>query len=344
MPRKSVEKGSKPTQNKSGIKTKQIETELKGIKTKSYSEEQEEMMKKPYRCVTCGKRYSSQANNFSYSQSPLYDGNNHYLPTCVSCIDNLIGQYTELLGSQNEAIKRVCLHYDIYVSDSLLNSCKKIDANRSRIKNYIRQCNMQQNAGKTYDTYLREIKSDTIETIEDLEKLNSEAEIGNEIAISERTVKRWGLGYSETEYQMLNDHYKMLKDKAGDDDVKDALIKDLCEQHILKYRARQDKDMDRYEKISKLYQQTLSNADLKPKDNAKNNTSLNNPDECWGNFISMVENFSPAEFFKDKNIFKDYNGIEDYCNRHIKRSTENLINGTSIRDLEYNVEGDNDDT
>ena len=52
----------------------------------------------------------------------------------------------------------------------------------------------------------------------------------------------------------------------------------------------------------------------------------------------MVENFSPAEFFKDKDIFKDYNGIEDYCNRHIKRSTDNLINGTSIRDNEYTVE------
>lgn len=344
MPRRPAEKGSRPTQNKSGIKTKQVETELKDIKTKIYSEEQQEAIKKPYKCVTCGKRYTTQANNFSYSQSPLYNGNNHYLPTCSHCIDNLVEQYTELLGSQNEAIKRICLHYDIYVSDSLLNSCKKIDANRSRIKNYIKQCNLQQNSGKTYDTYLKEIKSDAIETIEDLEKYKAESEASNEITISERTVKRWGLGYSETEYQMLNDHYKMLKDKAGDDDVKDALIKDLCEQHVLKYRARQDKDMDRYEKISKLYQQTLSNADLKPKDNAKNNTSLNNPDECWGNFISMVENFSPAEFFKDKNIFKDYNGIEDYCNRHIKRSTENLINGTSIRDLEYNVEGDNDDT
>lgn len=330
------EKGSRPTRNKSGITTKQVENKKESIEINDYDKEQKEMLKKPYKCVTCGKRYTAQSNNFSYSQSPLYNGNNHYLCTCVNCIDHLVEQYTELLGSQNEAIKRVCLHYDIYVSDSMLNSCKKIDANRSRIKTYIKQCNLQQNSGKTYDTYLMEIKTDTIDTLEDLEKLQAETEKNNEISISERTVKRWGLGYSEIEYQMLNDHYKMLKDKAGDDDIKDSLIKDLCEQHILKYRARQDKDMDRYEKISKLYQQTLANADLKPKDN-KNNL-FNNPDECWGNFIEMVEKCSPAEFFKDKNIFKDFNGIEDYCNRHIKRSTDNLINGTSIRDKEFNVE------
>ena len=45
-----------------------------------------------------------------------------------------------------------------------------------------------------------------------------------------------------------------------------ALIKDACEQHILKYRYR-DQDIDSYDKVSKLYQATLLKADLKPKNN-----------------------------------------------------------------------------
>ena len=150
MPRK---KGSASTQNKSGIKTTKYIEQPKVIKTISCDEEQELLMKKPYQCVTCGKRYATQKNNFAYSQSPLYNGNNNFLPTCNHCLDNLVEQYTLLLGDPNEAIKRICLHYDIYIQESLLNSCKKKDLNQSRIRNSIRHCNLQQYAGKTYDTY-----------------------------------------------------------------------------------------------------------------------------------------------------------------------------------------------
>lgn len=339
MPRKPVnEKGSKPIKNKSGITTNQVETELKTIKPV------EPVAEDYYKCCTCGKKYTKQSGNFSFSQSPLYKGNNSFLPICNHCLENLVEQYTELLGSQNEAIKRVCLHWDIYVSDSLLNSTKKIDANRSRIKCYVKNCNLHPNCGKTYDTYLREIKEDTIDSIEELERVKAEAELNDEVSVSDRTVKRWGLGYSETEYQMLNDHYKVLKDKIGDDDVKDSLIKDLCEQHILKYRARQDKDYDRYEKMSKLYQQTLSTVDLKPKNTDKNVIS-NNPDECWGVFQQIVENYSPAEFIKekDKKVFKDYNEQDEYYRRFIVRPTENLVNGTTIMDEEYSIKVEDDD-
>lgn len=343
MGRKAIEKGGRPNQNKSGIAVSQYKEPLKSIKAIDCDEDQQEMLAKPFKCVTCGKRYSRQKDNFSYSQSPLYNGNNHFLPTCCSCINNLVEQYTKILGNQNEAIKRVCLHFDIYVNDSMLNSSKKIDTDRSRIKNYIRQCNLSQNAGKTYDTYLTEIKSETIDTIEDFEKHKSESEKNDVGSISERTVKRWGLGYSEEEYQMLNDHYKMLKDKAGDDDIKDSLIKDLCEQHILKYRARQEKDIDKYEKISKLYQATLNSADLKPKNSSKDVVS-NNPDECWGKFINVIENYSPAEFFKDKKIFEDFNAQDEYYRRFINRPTDNLISGKTDMDDEFIIkESDEDD-
>ena len=136
MPRKPAEKGSKPTKNKSGITTNQVETELKVIKPI------EPVAEDYYKCCTCGKKYTKQSGNFSYSQSPLFKGNNSFLPICNNCLENLVEQYTELLGSQNEAIKRVCLHWDMYFNESTLNSTKKIDANRSRIKNYVKNCNL----------------------------------------------------------------------------------------------------------------------------------------------------------------------------------------------------------
>ena len=146
MPRKINEKGSRPIKNKSGIVTHQEETVLKTIKPV------EPVAEDYYKCCTCGKKYTKQSGNFSYSQSPLYKGNNSFLPICNHCLENLVEQYTEILGSQNEAIKRICLHWDMYFNETILNSTKKIDANRSRIKNYVRNSNHNQNNGKTNHT------------------------------------------------------------------------------------------------------------------------------------------------------------------------------------------------
>ena len=99
---------------------------------------------------------------------------------------------------------------------------------------------------------------------------------------------------------------------------------------------------DRYEKMSKLYQQTLSAVDLKPK-NSDKNTAINNPDEVWGVFQKMVENYSPAEFFKDKTLFTDFNHQDEYYRRHIGRPTNNLVDGTTIMDNEYSVQVTDDD-
>lgn len=315
------------------------------IKTITYKEEKEMLLTKPFVCVTCGKRYSVQKGNFAFSQSPLYEGNNHFLPTCNSCLESLVEQYTEILGNVDDAIKRICLHFDMYVSEKQLQSSKQTELGQSKIKDYIRQCNLRQNKGKTYDTYLSERPNNVVTTMEDIERIKSDSGDKNATKLSNAAVDRWGMDYSPVEYKMLDSHYKMLKDKAGDDDVKDALIKDLCEQYVMKYRARKDKDIDRYEKLSKLYQQTLANADLKPKDTSKNAVT-NDPDEVWGVFNSIVENYSPAEFIKEKglSIFKDINAQDEYYRRFIVRPTNNLINGTNEMDPEYEIkDGDGDD-
>ena len=93
MPRKPKEKGSLPTKNKSGITTQQIETEIKEIRPI------EPVVEDWYKCCTCGKKYKKQSGNFSYSQSPLYKGNNSFLPICNNCLENLVDQYTILLLS-----------------------------------------------------------------------------------------------------------------------------------------------------------------------------------------------------------------------------------------------------
>lgn len=297
MPRKPAEKGSKPTKNKSGITTNQVETELKVIKPI------EPVAEDYYKCCTCGKKYTKQSGNFSYSQSPLYKGNNSFLPICNNCLENLVEQYTELLGSQNEAIKRVCLHWDMYFSESTLNSTKKIDANRSRIKNYVKNCNLFQNAGKTYDTYLKEINSERIDTINDLEDIKQQ---DKEIKVSQKTIKFFGLGYTPEQYRFLQDQYDdwthrhECRTKSQEEVFKNLCIAQLNIQIAQQTGGKVKDAMDSFQNL-------LGTANLKPCQTNENALADQN---TFGTLIKKWENEKPIS--EPDPEWKDVDGIARY--------------------------------
>lgn len=297
MPRKPTnEKGSKPTKNKSGITTKQVETELKVIKPI------EPVAEDYYKCCTCGKKYTKQSGNFSYSQSPLYKGNNSFLPICNNCLENLVEQYTELLGSQNEAIKRVCLHWDIYFSDSILNSTKKIDVNRSRIKCYVKNCNLHQNAGKTFDSYLKEINSERIDTIDDLEELKQD----KEIKVSQKTIKFFGLGYTPEQYRFLQDQYDdwthrhECRTKSQEEVFKNLCIAQLNIQIAQQTGGKVKDAMDSFQNL-------LGTANLKPCQTNENALADQN---TFGTLIKKWESELPIS--EPDPEWKDVDGIARY--------------------------------
>ena len=107
-----------------------------------------------FKCCACGTPYQDQTKNFPYSYSAFFKGNNNRLPICNNCFNSATDQYTNDLNSQDEAIKRMCLHWDYYIDENTLQSVKKIDASRSRIKEYVKRFNLGQLVGKTYDTFL----------------------------------------------------------------------------------------------------------------------------------------------------------------------------------------------
>jgi len=111
---------------------------------------------KIYYCTSCGKGFLKLKGNFRASQSPFYQGWG-YVPVCLKCLSHFEKEYTERLGSNDEAIKRLALHFDLYLNESLLNSSKKVTSEQCRIAGYIANANLLQYKGKTYDTYLEEL-------------------------------------------------------------------------------------------------------------------------------------------------------------------------------------------
>jgi hypothetical protein len=205
--------------------------------------------------------------------------------------------------------------------------------------------NMSQVASKG-STYLDYIRLLAKQEIDSLEKLEEASQIDG-ASISDKAIRRWGLGFTPEEYGFLEGHYKTLKDQAPSDDiVTENLIRDLCTIKVQQSRAIVNSDVDKYSKLTELYQKTLGSANLKPK-SIKEATSTNQAD-TFGLWLKDIEKYTPADFFKDKSIYKDYDGLGEYFQRFIVRPFRNLITGSKEMDAEFSVgrnseTGDEDD-
>ena len=287
----------------------------------------------PFQCSCCGKRFKKQSGNFSYSQSPIYSGNNHYLTVCCNCVDNMVEQYTEMLGSQDEAMKRICMKFDIYFNEIVLNSVKKKDINHSRMNIYIKNTNLQQYAGRTYDTYLAELSGDALDTYEDVQNLALDGE-----RITRPMFDRWR-GVGKEDMIFLEEHYKLLKKQNPNVDSNgEIFIRDLCTTKLLQTKAIKDNDITSYDRLTKLYRDTFVQAGLKTVQ--EEDKSNDNP---LGVNAAIISQYTPEEFYKNKELFKDFDGIGEYLERHVLRPLKNLEFNSNKRDFEFNVGDNNED-
>ena len=215
-----------------------------------------------YYCCTCGKEYDKQKDNFPTSQSNFFKGNHGYLPICCHCFDAATDQYTDTLGNEEKAIERMWLHWDMYFSEDILATTKKISEHRSRIKTYNSKCNLRQWAEKTYDTTLQEQSEDIITSMDDIDTIKNKSDIN----VTKGSVKIWGFGFSPEDYEFLNNQFSDWKAKVViDGKPKESLVRELCILKLQQNKALLDGKVDLYTKLTEAHQKTLDRASLTPK-------------------------------------------------------------------------------
>jgi len=222
---------------------------------------------KTYYCTSCGKGYKRLKGNFRASQSPFFKGWGH-IPICIKCLDYYEREYTERLGSSDEAIKRLALHLDLYFDESsLLASSRKINANQSRIAGYIAKANLLQYKDRTYDTYLEEEaeaerQNNKIESYEALDEIQHEQ-------INQNTLTFWGIGFAPEDYIYLEDKYAdwtsrhECKTKA-----QESIFQKICLMELQITKAIQNGD--KVDNLIKSFNDLLGSANLKPVQNKDN--------------------------------------------------------------------------
>lgn len=253
-----------------------------------------------YKCVACGTEYKNQEKYFPYSCSPFYKGNNNRLPVCWNCFESAFNQYYEQLDSKFEAIKRICLHLDYYVDPVVANNVKQNGENRPAISLYLRQLNLSQNKGKTYDDYLDESKNEGINSVEEIEMAQDEG-----VSISKKTVDRWGYGFTPQDYEYLNSELSDWKSRCVvNGKSQEVLVQELCVIGLQKNKALIAGDQDGYRKFVDAYQRALKEANLSPKQEAEADKLQEIP---MGKMIERFENERPIP--QPRPEWRDVDGI-----------------------------------
>lgn len=299
--------------------------------------------KHKFRCSCCGKGFASQDKNFQKTNDVLFQSNNGYLPWCKECTDTYTAQTTALYCNNEElAMKDFCQragwNYDI---NALVASMETYSGHRSRsrISHYAAKKNINCDGRKTWiDTLKHNQQLREHEVITSREQVKSE-----ESQITATAIDRWGIGLTESDYKLLDEHYKMLKKfNPNCDNNQEIFIKDLCCTKLLQTKAmRGEGKPDDFEKYTRLYRETFKQAGLKTIQEVDNSA-----DECLGVTLATISQFTPEEYYKDRGLYKDFDKIGEYFTRFVKRPLKNLMTGSTDRDHEYYVKdksGDLDD-
>lgn len=267
------------------------------------SSQQFDPEKHKFKCSCCGKGFSSaQKMNFQKTNSPLFQSNDGFLPWCKECTDKYLQVLTIFYQNNEEhAIEHFCQQVDWVYDIEPLKCAREISSDRSRISHYAAKKNLNVGGRKTYTDSLKynyaQKKGDVIETL---------ADVKNSATTKQKTVKFFGTGFTDEDYQFLQDQYDdwtvrhECKTKAQEEVFKRLCFKQL---EILKATrlGQNTKDLDA------TYQSLLATGNLQPK---QNNMDALAEDRTFGQLIKIWENEKPIPEPDEK--FKDVDKIGKY--------------------------------
>lgn len=292
--------------------------------------------KPQYKCMACGKTYVRQKDNFNVSPSPYYARNNGYLHICRKCLDEAYWNYVDNVfdGDQDKAMELLCATINTCFDETAWANAKKHpQSNKSKVSIYFSKLNLSQTKGASYADTILYRRANKVENAKSVEQVQENPNV----TVSIDTIRLFGLGFSEPEYETLQYEYDDWVDKYGkpEDKRQDELYKSICYLKLQLQRAVQKGDVG-VGALAKTYKDYINAAttELEDRKQKKEDAVKLDPLGVW---IRDIERYAPAEYYKDKELYRDADGIGSYASRFIFRPLKNLLTGTKEQDKEFNL-------
>lgn len=288
-----------------------------------------------YRCTCCGHKYTKQERNFNASRSPIYKGNNGYTSICKNCTTDLYNQYIDFFDkSEDDAMERICQITDMYFDEMAWIASRKTGQPNGRIGSYISKLNLNSNKGKnTYsDTLIDrwESQAESVDNIGDTEQLEK-------VAITEETMRRFGTGFNDGEYETLQYEYNTWVEKYGEpEDKRQEELYSMSAVLKLSFQRAVQLGTNNIGQIANTYKAFIEAATVEIEDRRqkKKEEIILKP---IGMLYRDIEMYCPAEFYKDKKLYADFDKLKEYFLRFLARPLRNLLTGSKELDKEFNL-------
>lgn len=288
-----------------------------------------------YKCSCCGHKYPRQKDNFNVSKSPIYKGNNGYTTICKKCIGDLFAMYVKFFDNDElAAADRICQMVDMYFDDNAWDASRKISADRNRMSTYVSKLNLcQSTRGQTYSDTLVKRYEDQVENA----KSAAEAEENKNITVEQETIRRFGLGFKDGEYDSLQYEYDTWTERYGEpvDKRQEELYVTMCYLKLNLQRGIQG-DSNGIGALANSYKAFIEAATTEIEDRQKK-MEAEIELKPLGVLARDIEEFCPAEIYRDKKLYADFDSLIDYFMRILKRPLQNLLTGSKDMDKEYNL-------
>lgn len=271
-----------------------------------------------FRCCMCGRVYTVQKGNFlSGGPSPLWKGNNGYIPFCKSCTDTLMNSLTSFYsGNEEHALRHMCHMFDWYYCDTAsAMTLSQVQAGKSRIALYpSKACTRQVTmCGETFlDTIRDDSKlSEIITDVYDLPNNGDDSE--DEFVVTREMIKRWGHGYSAEQYQYLEEEYQdWCAKNVCNTKTQQVLYKNIAIAQ-LNIRTAQQNGGTKLSEAMKALQDLMNSANILPKQTAENVLA---DTQTFGTLLKKYEETRPVP--EPAPEWKDVDGIRKYTNTWVR--------------------------
>ena len=271
--------------------------------------------KEKIECFNCRKEYVE--TNYYNTFSKFYTGK---LPYCKQCVEKFYQEYYNkyinegCLTPERNAVKRLCMAFDIYYSNDVFNSAmngvKKRDINISPMGAYMKMIQLSQYKGKSYDnTIADEEKEEFVANIASVEAPKADA----------KTIKFFGAGFTDEDYEFLQEQYSdWITRHECQTKAQEEVFKRICFKQLEILKAtRLGEDT---KNLDDTFQKLLDTAKLQPKQNSGDTMS---DAQTFGTLIDKWENTRPLPEIDEE--LRDVDKIGLYIDTFFKGHTCKML-------------------
>ena len=315
-------------------------------------------------CTRCGKMWkaSEQRRHFATAKSPLWEKNSNRLPVCNDCLRFYYDFYLTALGDAHSAYRRMCMKFDLYYNDEIVDNILAKEQSADRVGLYITQLGYARYLNKTYDNTIEEDKGrylqgdwiyettdengNSINIKAEYEKLKAEVEQDKaEKALDEleelpeyAAIFGEETGFKTKEQKAMVKYYNEQLEQMPAQLVTtlNETVKDLARFKILQARAIAHDDMKEITSYSNQFNNARKYIDSTVEKFKKNAMTEENS-IVIGTMTELIENFSPASIYQSPEAFKDVDNLNNNVLHRMIRSAKNFFTGSRELDPQFRL-------